>query len=125
MPNPLYNEMQKNAPNHLETVFGRFMNQFKGQNPTAIINQMVQYIIVKSKKQQIWQNLYGEFWYNFRHVLVFGLTVLLCVAYKIYSLHDVSEFIGRKQQHICKYLTLLFVNFAQYFHHVIHNRFFL
>ena len=42
MPNPLYNEMQKNAPNHLETVFGRFMNQFKGQNPTAIINQMVQ-----------------------------------------------------------------------------------
>ena len=42
MPNPLYNEMQKNAPNHLETVFGRFMNQFKGQNPTAIIKQMVQ-----------------------------------------------------------------------------------
>lgn len=42
MPNPLYNEMQKNAPNQLETVFERFMNQFKGQNPTAIINQMVQ-----------------------------------------------------------------------------------
>lgn len=42
MPNPLYNEMQKNAPNQLETVFGRFMNQFRGQNPTAIINQMVQ-----------------------------------------------------------------------------------
>lgn len=42
MPNPLYNEMQKNTPNQLETVFGRFMNQFKGQNPTAIINQMVQ-----------------------------------------------------------------------------------
>lgn len=42
MPNPLYNEMQKNTPNQLETVFERFMNQFKGQNPTAIINQMVQ-----------------------------------------------------------------------------------
>lgn len=42
MPNPLYKEMQKNAPNQLETVFERFMNQFKGQNPTAIINQMVQ-----------------------------------------------------------------------------------
>ena len=42
MPNPLYNEMQKNAPNQLETVFERFMNQFRGQNPTAIINQMVQ-----------------------------------------------------------------------------------
>nr|DAI29748.1 MAG TPA: Protein of unknown function (DUF2680) [Caudoviricetes sp.] len=42
MPNPLYNEMQKNVPNQLETVFEKFMNQFKGQNPTAIINQMVQ-----------------------------------------------------------------------------------
>ena len=42
MPNPLYNEMQKNAPNQLETVFERFMNQFRGQNPTAIINKMVQ-----------------------------------------------------------------------------------
>lgn len=42
MPNPLYNEMQKNASNQLETVFERFMNQFRGQNPTAIINQMVQ-----------------------------------------------------------------------------------
>ena len=42
MPNPLYNEMQKNAPNQLETVFERVMNQFRGQNPTAIINKMVQ-----------------------------------------------------------------------------------
>ena len=42
MPNPLFKEMQKSAPNEFENVFDKFMNQFRGQNPTNIINQMVQ-----------------------------------------------------------------------------------
>lgn len=43
MPNPLYNEMKKNSQNcDMETMFSNFMEQFRGQNPNAIIEQMVQ-----------------------------------------------------------------------------------
>lgn len=42
MPNQLYNEMNKQSGNDLEVVFGKFMTDYRGQDPTAIINSMVQ-----------------------------------------------------------------------------------
>ncbi len=43
MPNELYNQMKgQNGGDPLMQNFTNFMNQFRGQNPRAIINQMVQ-----------------------------------------------------------------------------------
>lgn len=42
MPNQLYNEMNKQSGNDLEVVFGKFMTNYRGQDPAAIINSMVQ-----------------------------------------------------------------------------------
>lgn len=42
MANPVFNAFgNKNGGNNLVTQFQQFMQQMKGQNPTAIINQMV------------------------------------------------------------------------------------
>lgn len=40
MPNRLYEEM--NTSNNIGSAFDRFMNQYKGQQPNVIINQLVQ-----------------------------------------------------------------------------------
>lgn len=43
MPNPLYDKMkQNNQCDSIEAMFSSFMEQFRGQNPNAIIEQLVQ-----------------------------------------------------------------------------------
>ena len=43
MPNDLFNQMKgQNGGDPLMQNFTNFMNQFRGQNPRSIINQMVQ-----------------------------------------------------------------------------------
>ena len=41
MSNKLYNDMQANSQNGMEDNFLRFMDQMRGQNPRAIIDDMV------------------------------------------------------------------------------------
>lgn len=42
MPNELYKQMQTRGGNPMEQNFMNFMSQMRGQNPRAIIDQMVQ-----------------------------------------------------------------------------------
>ena len=42
MPNPIYNLMNKNKQPDMELAFMNFMNGMRGQDPDAIINDMVQ-----------------------------------------------------------------------------------
>ena len=69
MPNELYKEMnQQNGGDPLMQNFTHFMNQFRGQNPRSIINQMVQsgqisqqqLNMVQQKAQQM-SGIFGQF----------------------------------------------------------------
>lgn len=41
MPNPIFNALNQNQSNNMAQSFQQFMQSMKGQNPQAIINQMV------------------------------------------------------------------------------------
>lgn len=41
MNNDIFNQMQKGMSGNLNAVFDKFMQQFRGQNPQSIINELV------------------------------------------------------------------------------------
>ena len=69
MPNDLFNQMKgQNGGDPLMQNFSNFMNQYRGQNPRSIINQMVQsgqisqqqLNMVQQKAQQM-SGIFGQF----------------------------------------------------------------
>lgn len=69
MPNDLFKQMsQQNGGDPLMQNFSNFMNQYRGQNPRAIINQMVQsgqisqqQLNMVQQKAQHMSGLFGQF----------------------------------------------------------------